>query len=86
MFALQSAGVTLLINQGVGTFNPIATDLRFRQAVYAALDPEAISQRAFGGALQVQNGFVHPDSLWYTEGHARAGARAWTTPSRSSRS
>ncbi len=31
------------------TFNPIAQDVRFRQAVQAALDPGPISQRAFGG-------------------------------------
>lgn len=68
MMALQSAGVTLLINQGVGNFNPITTDVRFRQAVQAALDTEAISQRAYGGALLQQNGFIHPDSYWYTEG------------------
>ncbi len=67
-FALQSAGVTLIINQGVGAFNPIAQDVRFRQAVFAALDPESISQRAYGGELLIQNGFIHPDSIWYTEG------------------
>ena len=39
LMALQSAGVGLLINQGVGTFNPIGQDVRFRQAVQAALDP-----------------------------------------------
>jgi peptide/nickel transport system substrate-binding protein len=68
MMELQSAGVVLLINQGVGSFNPITQDVRFRQAVVAALDTEAISERAYGGALLQQNGFLHPDSVWYTEG------------------
>lgn len=66
--ALQSAGVALFINQGSGNFNPIATDVRFRRAVNAAIDPEVMSQRAYGGELLVQNGFMHPDSVWYTEG------------------
>jgi peptide/nickel transport system substrate-binding protein len=65
---LQSAGVLMLINQGVGTFNPITADPRFRQAVNAAIDTEALSQRAYGGELLQQAGFVHPDSYWYTEG------------------
>jgi peptide/nickel transport system substrate-binding protein len=68
MMELQSAGVTMLINQGSGTFNPITADPKFRQAVFAAIDTEALSQRAYGGALLQQNGFVHPDSYWYTEG------------------
>ncbi len=66
--SLQSAGVTLLINQGVGVFNPIAADVRFRQAVFAALDPESISQRAYDGELLVQDSLIHPDSVWYSEG------------------
>lgn len=65
---LQSAGTVILINQGVGNFNAIAQDVRFRQAVNAALDPEAISQRAFGGKLLMQDGLIHEDSRWYTDG------------------
>jgi peptide/nickel transport system substrate-binding protein len=68
MMELQSAGVTMLINQGSGTFNPITQDVRFRRAVVAALDTESISQRAYGGSLLQQTGFLHPDSYWFTEG------------------
>jgi peptide/nickel transport system substrate-binding protein len=67
-FELQSVGASILINQGSGTFNPVGQDLRFRQAVYAALDREAISQRAFGGELLIQTGIVQEESRWYTEG------------------
>jgi peptide/nickel transport system substrate-binding protein len=67
-FELQSVGASILINQGSGTFNPVGQDLRFRQAVYAALDREAISQRAFGGELLIQTGIVQEESHWYTEG------------------
>jgi peptide/nickel transport system substrate-binding protein len=67
-FELQSVGASILINQGVGTFDPIGQDLRFRKAVYAALDRDAISQRAFGGKLLVQEGIVQEQSRWYTEG------------------
>jgi peptide/nickel transport system substrate-binding protein len=67
-FELQSVGASILINQGSGTFNPIGQDLRFRQAVYAALDREAISQRAFGGQLLIQTGIVQEESHWFTEG------------------
>lgn len=63
---LQSAGVELLINQGSGNFAPITQDVRFRQAVAAAIDPEALSQRAYGGELLVHDGLLHPDSYWYT--------------------
>jgi peptide/nickel transport system substrate-binding protein len=66
--ALQSAGTVVFINQGFGNFNPIATDVRYRQAVQAALDPGPISQRAFGGHMLEQNGLIHPDSVWYSEG------------------
>jgi peptide/nickel transport system substrate-binding protein len=65
---LQSAGVNILINQGAGNFNPIAQDVRFRRAVAAAIDSSVLSQRAFGGELLEQRGFVHPDSFWYSEG------------------
>jgi peptide/nickel transport system substrate-binding protein len=65
---LQSAGVNILINQGAGNFNPIAQDVRFRKAVAAAIDSSVLSERAFGGELLEQRGFVHPDSFWYTEG------------------
>ena len=66
--ALQSAGTVVFINEGFGNFNPIAKDVRFRQAVQAALDPGPISQRAFGGKLLEQNGLIHPDSVWYSDG------------------
>jgi len=67
-FELQSVGASILINQGVGTFDPIGQDLRFRKAVYAALDRDAISQRAFGGKLLAQEGIVQEQSRWFTEG------------------
>ena len=63
---LQSAGVELLINQGSGNYNPITEDVRFRQAVAAAIDPEAMSQRAYGGDLLPHDGLLHPTSYWYT--------------------
>jgi peptide/nickel transport system substrate-binding protein len=65
---LQSVGASILINQGVGSFDPIGQDLRFRQAVFAALDRDAISQRAFGGRLLEQTGIVQEESRWYTDG------------------
>jgi peptide/nickel transport system substrate-binding protein len=58
----------VFINQGFGNFNPIGTDVRYRQAVQAALDPGPISQRAFGGQMLEQNGLIHPDSVWYSDG------------------
>ena len=64
---LQAAGAMVLINQGAGTPNPITADVRFRQAVSLALDGEAISQRAYGGELLVQEGMLHPDSSYWTE-------------------
>jgi peptide/nickel transport system substrate-binding protein len=66
--ALQSAGTVVFINQGFGNFNPIGQDVRYRQAVQAALDPGPISQRAFGGQMLEQNGLIHPDSVWYSDG------------------
>ena len=66
--ALQSAGTVVFINEGVGNFNPIAQDVRFRRAVQAALDPGPISERVFNGELLEQNGLIHPDSIWYSEG------------------
>jgi peptide/nickel transport system substrate-binding protein len=70
---LQSAGVALLINQGSGTFNPIAQDVRFRKAVASAIDKDAMSQRAYGGELLVEDGFMHPDSYWYSDGAPEVG-------------
>jgi peptide/nickel transport system substrate-binding protein len=65
---LQSAGIVLLINQGSGTFNPITEDVRFRRAVAASIDKEALSQRAYGGEMLIEDGFMHPDATWHTEG------------------
>jgi peptide/nickel transport system substrate-binding protein len=65
---LQSGGIVLLINQGSGTFNPVTQDVRFRRAVAASIDKEALSQRAYGGEMLISDGFMHPDSTWYTEG------------------
>ena len=67
-FDLQSTAQALFINNGIGTHNPITEDVRFRKAVYAALDTQQLSQRAFGGALIQQDGFLHPDSLYYSAG------------------
>jgi peptide/nickel transport system substrate-binding protein len=68
MFALQSAGAMVLINNNAGTHNPITSDARFRQAVQLAIDPEQISQRAFGGELLGSSSLIHPDSNWYSDG------------------
>ncbi len=69
-FELQSAGGVVLINNNVGTHSPITSDARFRQAVQLAIDPEALSQRAFGGELLTQESMIHPDSKWYSDGLA----------------
>ena len=65
LLELQSAGIALLINGGVGTHNPITTDVRFRQAVDLALDPAIIKARGFDGVMREQRGLIHPDSAFY---------------------
>ena len=63
---LQSAGETLLINNGVGTHTDVTADPRFRQAVNLAIDPEVISDRAFGGELLGTKSLIHEDSTFYS--------------------
>lgn len=66
MLFLQSAGGLVLINNGIGTHNPITKDIRFRQAVSLAIDSQVISDRAFGGKLMQSRGLFAPDSVFYS--------------------
>ena len=65
-FFLQSAGELLLINNGVGTYTPVTTDKRFREAVNLALDPAVISERAFGGEMLESKGLIDERSTYYS--------------------
>lgn len=62
----QSAGEILLINNGVGTHDPVTADKRFRQAVNLAIDPEVISDRAFGGELIGSKSMIDERSAFFS--------------------
>lgn len=68
LMELQSAGLTVIINQGDGNHAAITNDLKFRQALYAAIDPEIVKQRAYDNALFVQDSLVGKESVFFTEG------------------
>ena len=65
---LQSSGNALLINNNAGTHSPITSDVKFRQAVGKAIDPIALKDRAYDGALLTHGGLLHPDSRYFTPG------------------
>lgn len=66
----ENSGFMLLLNSGVAGSTPPTTDVRVRRAIAAALDPDVINQRAFGGVGVASSGIVNsPTSgLQPTEG------------------
>jgi peptide/nickel transport system substrate-binding protein len=59
-FPIDAANVVLM-NSGFGT-SPITTDVRVRQAVVLALDPEAYDERMYEGQGTPSGVLIHPDS------------------------
>jgi peptide/nickel transport system substrate-binding protein len=55
----ENSGFMLLMNSGVAGSTPPTTDVRVRRAIAAALDPEVINQRAFGGVGVASSGIVN---------------------------
>ena len=69
LMEFQSSGLTVIINQGQDSKHaPITTDLKFRQALYAAIDPEVVKQRAYDNALSIQDSLIGKESVFYTDG------------------
>ena len=69
---VSNGGFLLMINNGArGTARP-GSDLRVRQAIAYALDPELIDDRATGGAGIPSSALVPETSLLYTVGDRRA--------------
>ena len=62
---LQSGGQGMMINVKDAGHNPITNDIKFRQAVYNALDANVIRDRGYDGSLIVQEGFVSEKSRFY---------------------
>jgi peptide/nickel transport system substrate-binding protein len=56
---IQNAGGLLLINNGVAGTNPPTKDIRLRQAIAEAIDPNVINQRAFGGKGLPTSGLIN---------------------------
>ena len=45
--------------------NPVTKDVRIRQAVGAAIDPQVVNQRAVSGTAQASNQLFQKDFRWY---------------------
>ncbi|HEY8525064.1 MAG TPA: ABC transporter substrate-binding protein [Acidimicrobiales bacterium] len=60
---VMNMGAMLLLNHGTGGREEAPTaDVRVRQALAAAIDPEAISERVFEGTAQPTSTIIGPDS------------------------
>ncbi|HEX7097385.1 MAG TPA: ABC transporter substrate-binding protein [Acidimicrobiales bacterium] len=64
---LKSMGSVILINSGVRGSTPPTTDVRVRQAIAAALDPEAIDARVNDGLGAPGSAIFNEKSRWYQE-------------------
>ena len=64
----QSSGQVVMINMKDAGHNPITNDVRFRKAVYNAMDNNVIRDRAYGGKLLTQEGLIGDDSRFATPG------------------
>jgi peptide/nickel transport system substrate-binding protein len=58
-------GVTLNVNNGPASDNPLGNDPRVRQALSLSLDREAINQVVFNGEFLPGNQWVSPENPWY---------------------
>lgn len=63
-FVQQDSGVTLMINHGEG--RP-GSDPRVREAIWLALDAEAVNQRAYQGQLSTGKSFIQEGSRFYSD-------------------
>lgn len=63
--ALQIGGDLLLINSGADGYETPGADVRVRQAIAAAIDPEVVNQRAYGGVAKISTGLIPPDATLY---------------------
>lgn len=63
-FVGQNSGEALMINHAEG--RP-GEDLRVREAIMLAVDPEVINERAFEGLLTTSKSIVGPDSRFYSD-------------------
>ena len=61
---LNSNSQVLLINLKPDGHNPITADVRFRRAVYAAIDPATLRDRGYSGSLILQDAFLHQNSRY----------------------
>lgn len=68
--ALQIGGDLLLINSGADGYDTPGADVRVRQAIAAAIDPEIVNERAYGGVAKISTGLIPPDATLFdpTEG------------------
>lgn len=61
--ALQIGGDTLLINSGADGYDTPGADVRVRRAIAAAIDPEVVNQRAYGGVAKLSTGLVPEEAV-----------------------
>ncbi|HUF87670.1 MAG TPA: ABC transporter substrate-binding protein [Thermohalobaculum sp.] len=62
-------GITINVANGERSENPLGQDPRVRQALYYAIDREALNQVVFEGAFMPGNQPFPPTSPWYNEDH-----------------
>jgi peptide/nickel transport system substrate-binding protein len=62
---LQNMGGQILMNNGVRDTKPVTNDVRIRQAVAHAVDPELINQRAFSGKAEATSAIFAEASRYY---------------------
>lgn len=60
--ALQIGGDLVLINSGADGYDTPGADIRVRRAIAAAIDPEIVNQRAYGGVAKLSTGLVPEDA------------------------
>jgi len=61
-----SGGQGYLLNGGRGD-NPVLADVRLRQAIAHAVDPEVINERVYDGTALPASGLTHPDQRIYPD-------------------
>ncbi|MCB0995293.1 MAG: ABC transporter substrate-binding protein [Acidimicrobiales bacterium] len=68
ILAAQASGGLMLLNIGLGESTPVTRDVRLRQAIAYAVDPDFMNERANGGTGKPNKGILDPDlSRYWTE-------------------